>query len=94
MAAVAGLVFWFVVFGVLATVFLLPTLVAVARGTDRLALVFLLNLIGASTGVGWLAAMILAQGPRKSPAVPPVPPWPGVPERPVEPFVPDPRYFR
>ncbi len=95
MAALADSpVFWFVVFEVIATVFLLPTLVAVIRGTDGLGLVFLVNLIGASTGIGWLAAMILACGPRKIPPAAPLPPWPGVPERPVEPFVPDPRYFR
>jgi T4 superinfection immunity protein len=66
-------VFWFVVFDVIATVFLLPTLVAVIRGTDGLALVFLVNLIGASTGIGWLAAMILACEPRKIPPAPPLP---------------------
>ena len=35
------------------------------RGVDRLALVFLVNLIGAPTGIGWVAAMILAFGPRR-----------------------------
>jgi hypothetical protein len=42
---------------------------------DGLALVFLVNLIGAPTGVGWLAAMILAFGPRKVRPRPPVA-WP------------------
>jgi len=65
-------VFWIFVFVILAVVYLLPTLVGVIRGVDRLALVFLVNLIGAPTGIGWLAAMILAFGPRR---LPPEPPW-------------------
>ena len=48
------------------------------RRVDRLALVFLVNLIGAPTGVGWLAAMILAFGPKRVPDPPPVP-WPPYP---------------
>jgi hypothetical protein len=42
---------------------------------DGLALVFLVNLIEAPTGVGWLGAMILAFGPRRLPA-PPLTSWP------------------
>ena len=43
---------------------------------DGLALVFLVNLIGAPTGVGWLGAMIMAFGPRRlSPPPPPTAPW-------------------
>jgi Superinfection immunity protein len=60
----------------LAGFYLLPTLVGVIRGVDNLALVFLVNLIGAPTGVGWLAAMILAFGPRRITMAPIVPPWP------------------
>jgi hypothetical protein len=37
---------------------------------DRLALVLLVKLIGAPTGVGWFAAMILAFGPRRLPSAP------------------------
>ena len=37
------------------------------RKVDGLALVFLVNLIGAPTGVGWLGAMIMAFGPRRPP---------------------------
>jgi Superinfection immunity protein len=94
MAALADSpLFWLAVFGLIITGFFLPTLVAVIRGTDGLALVLLVNLTAASTGIGWLAAMILACGPRKHPPLPPPPCWPGVPERPADPFVPDPQYF-
>jgi len=57
--------FWVLLFAVLAVVYLLPTLVGLLRGVDRMALVFLVNLIGAPTGIGWVAAMILAFGPRR-----------------------------
>jgi hypothetical protein len=68
--------FWIFVFVALVVVYLLPTLIGMIRGVDRLALVFLVNLIGAPTGVGWFAAMILAFGPRR---LPPVPSWPSRP---------------
>jgi hypothetical protein len=45
------------------------------RRVDGLALVFLINLIGAPTGVVWLAAMIMAFGPRRAPPRPTVS-WP------------------
>jgi len=65
--------FWIFVFVVLVVVYMLPTLIGVVRGVDRLALVFLVNLIGAPSGIGWIAAMILAFGPRR-----PAPePWRG-----------------
>ena len=57
--------FWLLLVVVLVVVYLLPTLIAVIRGTDRLALVFLVNLIGARSGIGWFAAIILAFGPRR-----------------------------
>jgi hypothetical protein len=59
--------FWLFVFLAIVVVYLLPTLIGMIRRVDRLALVFLVNLIGAPTGVGWLAAMILAFGPRRVP---------------------------
>ena len=59
--------FWVLLVAVLVVVYLLPTIIAVIRGTDRLALVFLVNLIGAPSGVGWFAAIILAFGPRGYP---------------------------
>jgi hypothetical protein len=49
-------------------VYLLPTLVGLIRGVSGLGLVFLVNLIGAPTGVGWIAALILAFGPRRTPS--------------------------
>jgi hypothetical protein len=68
--------FWIFVFVALVVVYLLPTLIGMIRGVERLALVFLVNLIGAPTGIGWLAALILAFGPRR---MRPVPPWPAPP---------------
>ena len=61
--------FWILLFLALGVVYLLPTIVVVGPipGVDRLALVFLVNLIGAPTGIGWVAAMILAFGPRRLP---------------------------
>ena len=37
----------------LVAVYLLPTLIGLIRGVDRMPLVFLVNLIGAPTGIGW-----------------------------------------
>jgi hypothetical protein len=68
-----SLAFWLFAFLAIVVVYLLPTLIGMIRRVDRLALVFLVNLIGAPTGVGWLAAMILAFGPRRVPGPPPVP---------------------
>jgi hypothetical protein len=65
--------FWILLLAVLIVVYLLPTLIGMIRGVDRLALLFLVNLIGAPTGIGWLAAMILAFGPRRLPPVSPRP---------------------
>ena len=56
---------------VLPLLYMLPTLVGAIRRVDGLALVCLVNLIGAPTGVGWLAAMILAFGPKRLPPPPP-----------------------
>jgi hypothetical protein len=63
-------ILWILIFVALPVLYLLPTLIGLIRRVDRLALVFLVNLIGGTTGVGWLAAMILAFGPRKPPAIP------------------------
>ena len=73
-----SLAFWLFAFLAIIVVYLLPTLIGMIRRVDRLALVFLVNLIGAPTGVGWLAAMILAFGPKRVPVPPPVP-WPPYP---------------
>src|ERR1022692_657313 len=69
-------VLWILVFTALPVLYLLPTLVGAIRRVDGLALVFLVNLIGAPTGIGWVAAMILAFGPqRPAPLPPPTVPW-------------------
>lgn len=56
---------------VLAAVYLLPAIIGTTRGVDHLFLVLVVNLIGAPAGVGWLAALILAFGPRRLPPGPP-----------------------
>jgi hypothetical protein len=61
---------WILAFLALTVVFMLPTLIGLIRRVDRLALVFLVNVIGGLTGIGWLAAMILAFGPRRRPIAP------------------------
>jgi hypothetical protein len=68
--------FWIFAFAALVIVYMLPTLIGIVRGVDRLALVFLVNLIGAPTGIGWIAAMILAFGPRRLPPEPLRRPYP------------------
>jgi hypothetical protein len=67
--------FWVLAVLILVVVYLLPTLIGVIRGVDQLALVFLVNLIGAPSGIGWLAALILAFGPRRLPPEQPPPVW-------------------
>jgi hypothetical protein len=87
-----GAAFWVLLVLVLCAVYLLPTIIGAARQVDRLALVFLVNLIGGTTGVGWLAALILAFGPRRLPPVAPSvscrppdePPVPWPPQMPAE----------
>jgi hypothetical protein len=86
--------FWIFVFVALAVVYILPTLIGMIRGVDRLALVFLVNLIGAPTGIGWLAAMILAFGPRRLPPAPSWPSRPGAMYAPQGAWMPGPRDVR
>jgi hypothetical protein len=75
--------FWILLLVVLVVVYLLPTLIGLIRGVDRLALVFLVNLIGAPTGIGWVAALILAFGPcRLPPERPLLPPQGAVNDQP------------
>jgi hypothetical protein len=69
-------VFWVAAVMLLAVLFMLPTLIGLVRGVDQLALVFLVNLIGAPALIGWPAALILAFGPRRRPPQPPRRPWP------------------
>jgi hypothetical protein len=66
-------VLWVVLLGVIAGGYFLPTLIGLIRGVDKLALVFLVNLIGTPMLIGWPAALILAFGPRR---LPPEPVWP------------------
>jgi len=63
-------VFWVAAIVALAVLYLLPTLIGLIRGVDKLALVFLVNLIGAPLLIGWPAALILAFGPRQHPPLP------------------------
>jgi membrane protein insertase Oxa1/YidC/SpoIIIJ len=57
--------FWMLIVMVLTVLFFLPTLIGLIRGVDGLAVVFLVNLIGAPVLIGWPAALILAFGPRR-----------------------------
>ena len=82
--------FWILLFLVLAVVYLLPTLIGLIRGVDRMALVFLVNLIGAPTGIGWVAAIILAFGRRRLPSGPAWPPYAGAGHQPAGTWMPGP----
>ena len=75
--------FWIGLLVVLIVVYLLPTLIGIIRGVQQLALVFLVNLIGAPTGIGWVAALMLAFGPRRLPADLPLYPPPDATQRPA-----------
>jgi len=76
-------VFWGLLIAGIIAVYLLPTIVGLIRGVDRLGLVVLLNLLG---WMVWPAALILAFGPRRLPPPAPAPaavypplypyPWP------------------
>jgi hypothetical protein len=66
-------VLWVLLLVVIGVGYFLPTLIGAIRGVDKLALVFLVNLIGTPMLIGWPAALILAFGPRR---LPPEPMWP------------------
>jgi len=70
-------VFWGLLIAGIVAVYLLPTIIGLIRGVDRLGLVVLLNLLG---WMVWPAALILAFGPRRLPPSAPVVlypyPWP------------------
>lgn len=53
---------------VLPVIYLLPTLIGAIRRVENLPLVFVFNVIGGLTGVGWLGAMILAFASRQGTA--------------------------
>lgn len=87
-ALTSSAAFWMLLILLLVVLYLLPTLIALIRDTDHLALIFLINLIGTPALIGWPAAMILALGPRRLPPQPawPPPPYasaPTVPHRPT-----------
>lgn len=73
---------WILVIAALIVLFFLPTLIGLIRGVDKLALVFVVNLIGGPTLIGWPAALILAFGPRRLPPEPAWPQHPGMTYRP------------
>jgi hypothetical protein len=62
-------VFWGLLIGGIVAVYMLPTIIGLIRGVDRLGLVVVLNLLG---WVVWPAALVLAFGPRRPPPAPPV----------------------
>ena len=65
-----SMLFWLALIAALGTVYVLPSLIAAFRKTESLGWIIVLNL---PTGVGWLAALVLALTlPRREPP-PPVP---------------------
>jgi hypothetical protein len=51
-------IFWLALIMALISLYILPTLIAVIRGTESLGGIVVLNVL--PTGVGWLAALIMA----------------------------------
>jgi len=63
--------FWLAILGGLAGLYVLPSVIAACRKAEGLGWIIVLNLL--PTGVGWLAALVLAFAmPRREPP-PPVP---------------------
>ncbi|WUH97691.1 superinfection immunity protein [Spirillospora sp. NBC_00431] len=61
--------FWLALIGLLAFLAVLPTLVALARGVDDIAIIMLFNAICCTTVFGWPIALILAiRWPRHDPS--------------------------
>lgn len=59
-------IFWTALIMALLTLYILPTIIAVIRGTENLGWIIVINLL--PTGVGWLAALIAALAlPRREP---------------------------
>lgn len=59
--------FWIALIMALAGLYILPTIIAVVRGTENLGWIIALNLL--PTGIGWLAALIAALAlPRRAPS--------------------------
>lgn len=53
-------VFWVALLGLLCVLYVLPTLIAIARSVRDLGLVVAVNFIGGATGIGWGAALVLS----------------------------------
>ncbi|GAA1801718.1 hypothetical protein [Actinomadura chokoriensis] len=67
-AVLNSLYFWLAMIGLLAFLAVLPTLIALARGVDDIAIVILFNVICCTTAFGWPIALILAiRWPRRDP---------------------------
>lgn len=61
-------VFWVGLITGLALLYILPTLIGIARKVENLGLVIFINIL--PTGVGWIAALVMAfMLPRREPAV-------------------------
>lgn len=61
-------VFWVGLIGGLALLYILPTLVGIARKVEDLGLLIFINLL--PTGVGWIAALVMAfMLPRREPVM-------------------------
>lgn len=82
-------VLWVVLLVVMVAGYFLPTLIGAIRGVDKLALVFLVNLIGTPMLIGWPAALIMAFGPRRLPPELVWPQHPGLMHRPPGAWTPE-----
>ncbi|MEU5994217.1 superinfection immunity protein [Spirillospora sp. NPDC047418] len=67
-AVLHSIYFWLAMIGLLGFLAVLPTLIALARGVDDIAIVILFNVICCTTVFGWPIALILAiRWPRRDP---------------------------
>jgi drug/metabolite transporter (DMT)-like permease len=77
-------VFWVGLITVLALLYILPTLIGIARKVEDLGLLIFVNIL--PTGVGWIAALVMAfMLPRREPAVYQPARYP-VPQYPMAPY--------
>ncbi len=66
--------FWLLLIGILAFLAVLPTLIAIARGTEDLGFILMANVICCITVFGWPIALIAAlKWPRRYPRLPRTP---------------------
>lgn len=67
-AVLNSIYFWLAMIGLLGFLAVLPTLIALVRGVDDIAIVILFNVICCTTVFGWPIALILAiRWPRRDP---------------------------